>query len=74
MGMEPVVAHADAEADRHPVQDERDDEVSPAEGEDSKERHHVKITRTLVVTGLTPCLYCCSAFSRYRLDTIRASK
>ena len=37
-----LLAHADAEADRHPVEDEGDDEVAPAEGEDRQQRHHME--------------------------------
>ena len=43
--VQPVIAEADAEADRHPVQHERDEQVRPAEEEqrghgEDVEHHH----------------------------------
>ena len=41
--VQPVVAEADAEADRHPVQHERDDQIRPAEEEpERRDGEHVE--------------------------------
>ena len=42
MRVQPVIAHADAEADGHPVEDGGDEQVGPAEREQGRDRLHVK--------------------------------
>ena len=43
MGVEPVVTQADAEADGEPVEDERDEQIGPAEVEERRHGQYVEI-------------------------------